>query len=256
MDNNLNYTVSTGSAQLPFAAAEQLWQALDAAQQRLFNRLSYRTAELEALEFPAETHQPSQITGLQANRFTDNPATSTFQPSQLTGLQVNRFTDNPATSTFEPSTSAAILQKLTSAEPMTEEKTFYPSSSVIAGCFAVIARDEATCNDDEAIFHLPPSSSTFLRHCDCEERAGSNLQPSSSTPAIEQSLLLQQQDNMSAGGGSGGTVNNYNVSFEHLIGTVNNTFETVQDATRDSNDFMRQLTDALQTILNDTNYSI
>jgi len=75
------------------------------------------------------------------------------------------------------------------------------------------------------------------------------LIPNPASLSVEQSWLMQAQHSLAAGGG--GTVNNYQISFEHLIGTVNNTFEPGQTV-QESDDFMRQLTDALQTFLNDT----
>jgi hypothetical protein len=210
MDNNLNYTVSTGGLWLPFAAIEELWQSLDAAQQRLCRVESAQS--LAAMEFPDTS--PERQSG-------KSIASGRQQQPAITAK------GNDGYSNLLPDAAAAPAHSL-----IIEEKTAGNRAAEIPG-------------------GLTEGHPTFVSDLHAAPHA---INDHSLSAAAEHFLLPEQQDRMATSGGAG-TVNNFNVSFEHLIGTVNNTFDSPQSM-RDSDDFMQQLTGALQTILNDTNYTI
>ena len=250
MENNLNYTMSTGSAWLPFLAIEQLWQSLDAAQQRFFNKFSHAVKELDEVVFPAPlSKQPDKTMPF------DPLQHATEEPAAIRFAARNALREE--NSILLPGNTTTILEKLASADTATATTHLTIDRKMEMGERGEI--DEKGEIQFSPIFSNLSQSSTF-------HPSTLHLSPFTLSPFPEQSVIepapIQAEESLVTRHSSlvtqhegGGTVNNYNVSFEHLIGTVNNSFETVQDATQESNGFMQQLTDALKTILNDTNYT-
>ena len=261
MDTTITYTPSTGSLWLPYAGMEKFLSGLDAALQAL----SYRNAGIPAGRFQPDFYYEidgqggaekpeSSFTaiGIEQPERGQAPVTSVTKLSTTYVLQAmneNTFrTVVPLSVAPVPpgAAMAAIRHETLSPVPMYSEQVSVTSVAKLTTAYVLQAVDrELSRNVDLSVGLLPAHD---LRETRQETSCLTAPSPFSDS-AVDYTLLERQQASFSEHNTS--TAKNYTISFEHLIGTVNNSFEAGQSP-QDNSNFMQQLTDALQTMLNDT----
>ncbi len=259
MENNLTYTSATEALRLPYLSIDRLLTGFDAALKSLYGQCQglVNTAWPQALE-QDEPLPGNEVKQAQA----DKPSSTVIVPKNTITIMETIYKDQSPMLDFSAAKNAdnmwrkgdtvvpeevEVLEKTNIANILqpseqyyvntTETNSFHALNNTIPALFSVEKYLMPTDFPDKSIAPEVNNSTTIQQLY---------------SGAIDTSLLEQQQYNV-AGGDT--TSKNYNITFEHLIGTVNNTFEAGQSP-QDNRDFMQQLTEALQTIINDTNYSI